>query len=158
MSTLWQYHTVLTIIAFFSSVTQSCPILCDPLDCNTPGFPVHHQLPELAQTHVHRVGDAIQPSHPLFPPLLLPPICPSIGVFSNESALPIRWSKYWSFSFSINPSNEYSQLTFFRIDYFDLLTVQGTLKSLLHYHNPKASILWHSASFMVQLSHLYMTI
>ena len=124
------------------------------MDCSTPGFPVHQQLPEFAQTHVHRVGDAIQPSHPLFPPLLLPPIFPSIGVFSNESALPIRWSKYWSFS--ISPSNEYSRLIFFRIDWFDLLEVQGTLKSLLERHSSKASILQCSA-FMIQLSPPYMT-
>ena len=90
--------------------------------------------------------------------LLLPPVFPSIRVFSNESALRIRWPKYWSFSFSISPSNEYSGLIFFRIDWFDLLAVQGTLKSLLQHHNSKASILWHSAFFMIQLSHLYMII
>ena len=111
-----------------SSVAQSCLTLCAPMDCSTPGFPVHHQLPELVQAHVHRVGDAIQPSHPvLSPPLLLPSVFPSIRVFSNESALCIRWPKYWSFSFSISPSNEYSWLFSFRIDWFDLLAVQGTL-------------------------------
>ena len=100
------------------SVTQSCPTLCDPMDCSTPGFPVHHQLPELAETHVHQVGDAIQPSHPL--PSPSPPALnlPSIRVFSNESALHIRWPKYRSFSFSISPSNEYSGLISFKIDWF----------------------------------------
>ena len=127
---------------------------CNPMDCSMPGFPVHHQLLELAQPHVHQVSDAIQPSHPLFPPLLLPPIFPSIGVFSNESALPIRWSKYWSFS--ISPFHEYSGLISFRINWLDLLAVQGTLKSLLQHHSSKSSILQCSA-FMVQLSHPYMT-
>ena len=190
-----------------SSVAQSCPTLCNPMDCSTPGLPVHHQLPELAQTHVHWVGDAIQPSQPLLSPfpisfhsslflvfegicqkinifisvqslshvrlfahpltaacqaslsnnnsrslsklmsiesvmpsnhlilccplLLLPSVFPSIRVFSNESVLPIRWPKYSSFTFSISPSNEYSGLISFRMDWFDLLAVQGTLKSLL---------------------------
>ena len=112
----------------FSSVAQSCPALCDPTDCSTPGFPVHHQLPELTQTKVHRVSDAIQPSYPLSYPSPLASIFPNIRVFSNESALYIRWPKYWSFSFSISPSNEYSGLISFRIDWFDLLAVQGTLK------------------------------
>ena len=104
----------------FSSVTQSCPTLCDPMDCSTPGLPVHHQLLELAQTHVHQVGDAIH--HIILRrPLLLPSIFPSIRVFSNESVLHIRWPKYWTFSFSISPSNEYSGLISFRIDRFDLL-------------------------------------
>ena len=125
------------------------------MDCNTPGFPVPHQHPELVQTYVHRVGDAIQSSHPLS--LLLPPsIFPSIRVFSNESSHHIRWPKYWSFSFSISPSNEYPGLISFRIDWLDLLAVQGTLKSLLQHHSSKASILWCSAVFIVQLSHLYM--
>ena len=128
------------------------------MDCSTPGFPIHHQLPKLAQTHVHQVTDAIQPSHPLCCPLLfLPSIFPSIRVFSNESALHIRWPKYRSFSFSISPSNEYSGLIFFRIDWFDLLAVQRTLKSLLQRHSTKASILQCSAFFMVQISHPYMT-
>ena len=99
----------------FSSFTQSCPTLCDPMGCSTPGFPAHHQLLELAQTHVHQVGDAIQPSCPCHLLLLLPSIFPSIRVFFNESVLPIRWQKYWSFSFSTSPSNEYSGLIFFRI-------------------------------------------
>ena len=111
---------------------------------STPGLPVHHQLPEFTQTHVHRVGDAIQPSHPL---LLLPPVPPSIRVFSNESALHMRWPNCWSFSFSISPSNEHSGLISFRMDWLDLLAVQGTLKSLLQNHSSKASIFHHSAFF-----------
>ena len=124
-----------------------CPTLCDPTDCSTPGFPVHHQLPELAQTHVHQVG---MPSNRLIlcrPLLLLPSIFPSIRVFSNETFLHIRWPKYWSFSFSISPSNEYSGLISFRMDWLDLLAVQGTLKSLLQHHNSKASILQRLAFF-----------
>ena len=112
----------------FSSVTQSCPTLWDPMNHSTPDLPVHHQLPEFTQTHVHWVSEAIQASHPLSPLLLLPSIFPSIRVFSVESALRLRWPKYWSFSFSISPSNEYSGLISFRIDWFDLLAVQGTLK------------------------------
>ena len=121
-----------------------------------PGFPVYHQLLELAQTHVHQVSDAIQPFS-LCPLLLLPSIIPSIRVFSNESVPCIRWPKYWSFSFSISPSNEYSGLIFFRMDWFDLLAVQGTLKSLLQHHSSKESILQCSAFFIVELSHPYMT-
>ena len=135
----------------FSSVTQSCLTLCDPMDCSTPGLPAHHQLLEFTQTHVHRVSDAIQPSHPLSSPLLPPSIFPSIRVFSNESALYIRWPKYWSFRFSISPSNEHPGLISFRMDLLDLLAVQGTLKSLLQYHSSKGSILRHSAFFIVQL-------
>ena len=123
----------------------------------TPGLPVHHQLPEFTQTHVHPVGDAIQPSHPLSSLLLLPPFPPSIRVFSNESTLRMRWLKYWSFSFSISPSNEHPVLVSFRMDWLDLLAVQGTLKSLLQHHSSKASILRRSAFFMVQLSHPFMT-
>ena len=124
---------------------------------STPGLPVHHQLPESTQTHVHRVGDAIQPSHPLLVPS--PPAfnLSSIRVFSNESALRIRWPKYWRFSFNISPFNEYSGLISFRMDWLDLLAGQGTLKSLLQHHSSKASILWCSAFFTVQLSHAYMT-
>ena len=122
-----------------------------------PGFPVHHQLLELAQTHVHRVGDAIQPSHPLSSPSPPASICLCIRVFSNESVLLIRWPKYWSFSFSISPSSEYSGLISFRVDGLILLAVQGTLRSLLQHHSSEASILWHSAFFIVQLSHPYMT-
>ena len=123
------------------SVAQSCPTLCDSMNCSIPGFPVHHQLPEFTQTHVHRVGDAIQPSHPLLSPSLPAFSLSQYQVFSNESALRIRWPKYWSFSFSISSSNEYSGLFFFRIDCFDLLEIQGTLKSLLQHHSSKASIL-----------------
>ena len=125
------------------------------MDCSTPGFPVHHQLPELAHTHVHRVDGAIQPSHPLLSPSPPAFIFPSIMVFSNESVFRLRWSKNWSFS--ISPSNEYSGLISFRIDWFDLLAIQGTLKSLLQHHSSKASSLWHSAFFIVQVSHPYMT-
>ena len=122
-----------------------------------PGLPVHHQHPEFTQTHVHRVGDAIQPSHPWSPLLLLPPIPPSIRVFSSVSALLMRWPKYWSFSFSIIPSKEHQGLISFRMDWLDLFAVQGTLKSLLQHHSSKASILQRSAFFTVQLSHPYMT-
>ena len=141
-------------IGEFSSVTQLWPTLCNPMDCSMPGLPVHHQLPEFTQTHVHWIGDAIQPSHPR---PLLPSIFPSIRVFSNESVLCITWPKYWSFSFSISPSNEYSGLISFRMDWLDLLVVQETLKSLLQHHSSKASVLWRSALFIVQLSHSYMT-
>ena len=141
----------------FSSVAQSCLTLCDPMDCSTPGLPVHHQLLVFAQTHVHQVGDAIQPSHPLSSPSPPASIIPSIRVFSNESGLHIRWPKYWSFSFSISPSNEYSELISFRMDWLDLLAVQGALMSLLQCHSSKASILQHSAFFIVQLSLPYMT-
>ena len=126
------------------------------MDCSTPGFPVHHQLPELAQTHVHRVGDAIQPFHPLSSLLHPPSIFPSIRVFSKESVLCIG-PKYWSFSFNISPSKEHPGLISFRMDWLDLLAIQGTLKSLLQHHSSKASILQHSTFFIVQLSHPYMT-
>ena len=128
-----------------------------PLNRSTPGLPVHHQLPEFTQTHVHRVSDAIQPSHPLSshsPPALIPP---SIRVFSNESTFCMRWPKYSSLSFSIIPSKEIPGLISFRMDWLDLLAVQGTLKSLLQNHSSKASILWRSAFFTVQLSQPYMT-
>ena len=141
----------------FSSVAQLCPTLCDPMNRSTPGLPVHHQLPEFTKTHVHRVRDAIQPSHPLSSPFLLPPIPPSIRLFSNESTFCMRWPKYWSFSFSIIPSKEIPGLITFRMDWLDLLAVQGTLKSVLQHHSSKASILWCSAFFTVQLSHPYMT-
>ena len=142
----------------FSSLQSLSSVwLCNPMDWSMPGFPVHHQLPEPTQTHVHCVSDAIQPSHTLLSPSSLPSIFPSIWVFSNELVLCIRWPKYWSFSFSITPSNEYSGLSSFRMDWLDLLAVQGTLKSLLQHHSSKASILWHSVFFIVQLSHPYMT-
>ena len=124
------------------------------MNSSMPGLPVHHQLLELTQTHGHQVSDAIQQSHP---PLLPPSIFPSIRVFSNESALHIRWPQYWSFNFNISPSNEHPELISFRMDWLDLLPVQGTLKSLLQHHGSKASILQCSAFFTVQLSHPYMT-
>ena len=127
------------------------------MDWSRPGFPVLHQLPELTQTHAHQGSVAIQPSHSLLSLLLLPSIFPSIRVFSNESVLHSRWPKYWSFSFRTSPSNEYSGLISFRMGWLDLLAVKGTLKSLLQHHSSKASILWHSANFRVQLSHPYMT-
>ena len=127
------------------------------MNCHTPGLPVHHQLPESTQTHVHWVGDAIQPSHPLLSPSPPASIFPSIRGFSNELALRIRWPKYWSFNFNISPSNEHPGLISFWMDWLDLLAVQGTLKSLLQHHSSKASILWHSAFFTVQLAHPYMT-
>ena len=121
-----------------------------------PGLPDHHQLPEFTQTHIHRVGDAIQHLILCRPLILLPPIPPSIRVFS-DSTLCMRWPKYWSFSFNISPSNEHPGLISFRMDWLDLLAVQGTLKSLLQHHSSKAPILWCSAFFMVQLSHPFMT-
>ena len=124
---------------------------------STPGLPVHHHLSEPAQTHVHWVGYAIQPSHPLLSPSPPPSIFLSIRVFLNESVLRIRWPKYWSFSFSISPSNGYSGLITCRIDWLDLLAVQGTLKILLQHHSSKASILWCSAFSIVQFSHPYKT-
>ena len=145
------------IIQSVSSVAQLCPTLCDPMNRSTPGLPVHIQLPEFTQTHVHRVGDAIQHLILCHPRLLLPPIPPSIRIFSNESTLRIRWRKYWSFSFSISPSNEHPGLISFRMDWLDLLAVQGTLKSLLQHHSSKASIFRRSAFFTIQLSHPYMT-
>ena len=141
----------------FSSVAQLCLTLCDPMNCSTPGLPVHHQLPEFTQIHVHRVSDAIQPSHPLSSPSPPAPIPPSITVFSNVSTLCMRWPKYWSFSFSIIPSKEHPGLISYRMDWLDLLAVQGTLKSLLQHHTSKVSILLRSAFFIVQLSHPYMT-
>ena len=124
--------------------------------CSMPGLPVHHQLPEFTQTHVHWV---VMPSNHLilYRPLLLPSVFPSIRVFSDESALRTRWPKYWSFSFNISPSNEHLGLISFRMDWLDLLAVQGTLKSLLQHHSSKASVLRCSAFFIVQLSHPYMT-
>ena len=115
----------------FSLVTQSCLTLCDPINRSTPGLPVHHQLPEFTQTHVHQVGDGIQPSHPLLSLSPPAPIPPSIRVFSNESTLCMRWPNYWGFSFSISPSNKHPGLISFRMDWLDLLAVQGILKSHL---------------------------
>ena len=127
------------------------------MDCSTPGLPVHHQLPEFTQTHVHWVSDAIQPLILCRPLLLLPSIFPSIRVFSNESALHIRWPKYWSLHFNISPSSERPGLISFRMDWLGILAVQATLKSLLQHHISKASILRCSAFFTVQLSRPYMT-
>ena len=139
----------------FSSVAQSCLTLCNSMACSTPGFPVHHQVPEPTQTLVHCIGDAIQPSHPLSSPS--PPalsLSQHQGL-SSELALHIRWPKFWSFRFS--PANEYSGLISFRMDWLDLLAVQGTLEGLLQNHSSKASILHRPVFFMVQLSHPYMT-
>ena len=139
------------------SVTQSYLTLCNLMDCSTPGFPVHHQLPELAQTHVHQVRDAIQPSHPLSSPSP-----PALNIFQHQGLF--QWvssshqvAKVLELQLHVSPSNEYSGLISFRIDWFDLLAVQGTLKSLLQQCSSKASILWCSAFFMIQLSHPYMT-
>ena len=139
------------------SVTQSCPTFCDPVAYSTPGFPVFHHLWNLLK--LMPIESEMSFNHHILcrPLLLLPSIFPSIRVFSNESALRIRWPKYQSFSFSISPSNELSGLISFRMDWLDLLTVQGTLKSLLQHHSLKALILWRSAFFTVQLSHPYMT-
>ena len=140
------------------SVTQLCLTLCDPMNYSMPVLPAHHQFPELTQTHVHRVSDAIQPSHPMSSPSPLAPIPPSIRIFSKESTLRIRWPKYWSFSFSIIPSKEIQKiLKEIRMDWLDLLAVRGTLKSLLQHHSSKASILLCSAFIIVQLSHPPMT-
>ena len=140
----------------FTSVTQLCPTLCDPVNGSTPAsLSITNSQSSLKPMSI----ESVMPSSHLIlcHLLLLPPIPPSIRVFSSEPALHIRWPKYWSFSFSISPSKEYSGLISFRIDWFDLLAVQGTLNSLLQHHNSEASILWHSACFIVQLSHPYMT-
>ena len=132
-------------IGLFSSVAQLCPTLCDPMNRSTPGLPVHHQLPESTKP---MSIESVMPSNHLIlccPLLLLPSIFPSIRVFSNESVLHIRWPKYWNFSFSISPFNDYSRLISFRMEWLDLLAVQGTLKSLLQHHSSKASVLRHSA-------------
>ena len=142
----------------FSSVTQSCPTLCEPMNCSTPGLPVHHHLPEFTRTRVPI--ESVMPSSHLIlcrPLFLLPPIPPSIRVFSNDSTLLIRWPKYWGFSFSTIPSKEIPGLISFRMDWLDLLAVQGTLKSLFQHHTSKASIFRCSAFFTVPLSHPYMT-
>ena len=137
----------------FSSVPQSCPTLCDPTDCSMPGFPVHHQLPERAQTHVHQVGDDVQSSHPL-PSLSHPAFSLSQhqGLFHQEESVLCIRPKFWSFSFSISPSNEHSRLISLRIDWLDPLAVQGYLKSFLQQHSSKASILQRSPFLMAQRS------
>ena len=141
----------------FSSLVQSCPTLCNSMNRSMPGLSVYHHLPEFTQTHVHRVSDAIQPSHPRSSPSPSAPNPSSIRVFSDESTILTRCPKYWSFSFSIIPSKEIPRLISFRMDWLDLLAVQGTLRSLLQHHSSKASILRCSAFFIVQLSHPYMT-
>ena len=141
----------------FSSVSQSCLALCKTLDYSTPGLLVHHYYWSLLKL---KSIESVMPSNHLIlcrPLSLLPSIFPSIRVFSSESVLHIRWPKYWSFSFNISISNEYSGLISFRMDWLDLLAVQGALKSLLQHHSSKASILQHSAFFIVQISHPYMT-
>ena len=141
----------------FSSFAQSCPTLCDPMNHSMPGISVHQQLPEVTQTYVHRVGNATQPSHPLLspsPPAPNPSQHQGLFPWVNSSH---HWPKYWSFSFSISPSNEHPGLISFRMDCLYLLAVQGTLKSLLQHHSSKASIFQHSDFFIVQLSHPYMT-
>ena len=138
------YSYNLSVSIIFSSVAQSCPTLCNPMYCSTPGLPVHHQLLEFTQTHVHRVGDAIQPSHPLSSPS--PPalnLSQHRGLYKWVSSS--HQSKYWSFSFNISPSNEHSGLISFRMDWLDLFAFQGTLKSLLQYQSWKALILRYSA-------------
>ena len=148
------FHVIFDIIYIegVSSVTQSCLTLCETMDCSTPGFPVHHQLPELTQTHVHWVSDAIQPSHPLSSPS--PPafnLSQHQGLFQwLNSSYQVAKVLELQGRVSISPSNEYSGLTSFRIDWFDLLAVQGTLKSLLQHQSSKASILWHSAYWRYQ--------
>ena len=137
------------------SVAQSCLTLCDPMNHSTPGLPVHHQLLEFTQTHVHRVSDAIRHLILCRPLLLLPPIAPSIRVFSSESTLCMRWPKYWSFSFNIIPSKEIPGLISFRMDWLDLLAVQGTLKNLLQHHSLKASILLWAQPSSQSNSHIH---
>ena len=143
-----RYVFIMTIFYLFISIQFSCSVVSDslrPHDRSTPVLPVHHHLPEFTQTHVHQVRDAIHPSHPRgHPLLLLPPIPPSIRVFSSDSSPHMRWPKYWSFSFSIIPSKEIPGLISFRMDWLDLLAVHRTLKSLLQHHSSKASILRHS--------------
>ena len=153
----WQRKLWCVFLLFFLFSQSVMSDSLQPHGLQHARLPGHHQLPEPTQTHVHSIGDAIQPSHPCHPLLLPPSILPSIRDFSNKSVLHIRWPKYGSFSFSIHPSNEYSGLISFRIDWLALLAVQGTLKSLLQHHSSKASILWCSAFFMVRLSHPYMT-
>ena len=137
-----------------SSLTQSCPTLCNPMDCGTLSFIISHTLLKLMSIKSMMPSNSLILCHPL---LLLPSIFPTIRVFSKELALHIGWPKYWRFSFSISPSTEYSGLISIRIDWFDLLVVQGTLRNLLQYHNSKATVLQSSAFLMVHLSHLYMT-
>ena len=150
-SSLWLISIPLRYI-HINSVAQSCPTLCNPMNCSTPGLPVHHQLPESTQTHVHWVGVAIRPCHPL-----LSPSPPALNLFQHQGLFKWvssshQWPKYWSFSFNISPSNE--GLISFRMDWLDLLAVQGTLKSILQHHSSKASILLCSA-FVIVNSHIH---
>ena len=153
----WIHYTWTHVCSFYCcSVTLLCPTLCNLMDCSTPGLPVPHNLPEFAQVHVHCTGDAVQPFHRL---TRSSPSALSLFQhrdFSNESSVPIRWPKYWSFSFSISPSSEYSASISLKIDWFDL-AVQETLRSLLQHHSSKASVLRRSALFTVQLSQPYVS-
>ena len=146
----------LSVSQSVSSVAQSCPTLCHPMDCSTPGLPVYHQLPEFAQTHIYRVGDAIQPSH-----LVVPFSClqsfPTSGSFQMTQLFASGGQSIGNFSFNISPSNEHPELICFRMDWLDLLAIQGTLNSLLQHHSSKPTVLRCSAFFIVQLSHPYMT-
>ena len=146
------------VLQFSSAQSISHVQLWDPMDCSMPGFPVHHQLTELTQTHIHWVSDAIQPSHPLssYPLLLSPSIFPSIKVFSSESVRWIRWPEYWSFSFTISHSNEHSGLMSFKTNWFNLLQSKGLLR-VFNTTVQKHQFLWHSDFFMVQLSHPHIT-
>ena len=155
MRSLFYYTLCLSVQV--SSVAQSCPTLCDPMHCSSQAslsITNSRSLPKLMSIELVMPSNHLILCHPL---LLLPPILPSIRVFSNESTVRMRWPNYWSFSFNISPFNEHPGLISFRIDWLDLLAVQGTLKSLLQHHNSKASILRHLAFFTVQLSHPYMT-
>ena len=153
---MWKINVYLHLYHQFSLAAQSCLTLCDPTKRSTAGLPVHHQLPESTQTHVHRVCDAIQPSHPLSSPSPALNLSWHQGLFKWVSSSH-QVAKYWSFNFNISPSNEHPGLISFRMDWLDFLAVQGTLKCLLQHHSSKASIIWCSAFFTVQLSHTYMT-
>ena len=150
---------IISLGLYCCSVAQSCPNLCDPMDCNMPGFPCPSLSPSQSLLKLMLIESVMPSNHLIFcsPLLLLTSIFPSIRVFSSESTRHIRWPKCWSFSFSISPSNEYSGLISFKMDWLDLFAVQGTFKSLLPYHSSKKSILQHSAFFIVHLSHPYMT-
>ena len=156
-SSLSAMKVVFSAYRQFSQLLSRVRHFVTPWTAARQALPVHHQLPEFTQTHVHWVGDAIQPFHPLSSPSPAFNLSQHQGVFSSESAFCIRWPKYWSFSFNISPSNKYSGLISFRMDLLDLLAVQGTLKSLLQHHSSRASRLQCSAFFIVQLSHPYMT-
>ena len=150
-------HSAFPKFVLLFSVTKSCPTLCNPMNCSIPGYPVLQYLPEFAQTHVHWVSDAIQPSHPLSSPSPLELSLPQHQGLFQWVCSSHQVAKVLELQLLISPSNEYSGLISFRMDWLDLLVVQGTLKSLLQHHSLKASILCCSAFFMVQLSHPYMT-